>query len=151
VGGGPGHRRRRHWVLPARDALEEFCYTTSTKQDSIMSDSATSDVNWAMVCHLSGLTTYIGIPLGNVIAPLAIWLLKKDKDPRVNEAGREAVNFNISFTIYGLVAGLLCWLLIGFIFMPVLFVVHIVLVIQATLKANKGETVRYPWTLRFIN
>ena len=115
-----------------------------------MSENAKSELNWAMLCHLGGLVTYIGIPLGNIIAPLVIWLLKKDQDSKVNQAGREAVNFNISFTIYGLIAGFLCWFLIGFVFMPILFIVHIVLVIQAALKANKGESVRYPFTLRFI-
>ena len=34
---------------------------------------------------------------------------------------------------------------------PVVLVAHIVLVIQAILKANKGESVRYPFTLRVIN
>jgi len=112
--------------------------------------SEKSEINWAMLCHLGGLATYIGIPLGNIIAPLVIWLLKKDTDSKVNDAGREAVNFNISFTIYGIVAGLLCWFLIGFVFMPLILIVHIVLVIQATLKANKGESVHYPFTLRII-
>jgi uncharacterized Tic20 family protein len=116
-----------------------------------MSEKTKSEVNWPMLCHLGGLATYIGIPLGNIIAPLIIWLLKKDTNSQVNEAGREALNFNISFTIYGLIAGLLCYILVGFVVLPVFLIVHIILVVQATLKANKGESVRYPFTLRFIN
>ena len=116
-----------------------------------MSDQSKTSVNWGMVCHLAGLTAYIGIPLGNIIAPLVIWIMKKGSDPFVNEQGREAVNFNISFTIYVGLAGLLCYFLIGFVFLPLLLLAHIVLVIQATLKANKNEGVRYPFTLRFIN
>ena len=111
----------------------------------------TPTVNWGMLCHVAGLATYLGIPFGNTLAPLVIWLMKKDVDPRVNEEGRESVNFNISFTLYGMVAGLLCYALIGFVLLPIVIAAHVILVIQATLKANKGEKVRYPLTLRFIN
>ena len=116
-----------------------------------MSNQVKSTVNWSMVCHLAGLTTYIGIPLGNILVPLAIWLIKGKKDPLVNQEGREAVNFNISFTIYGIVAGLMIWVLVGFVVLPIVLITHIVLIVQAALKANKGEPVRYPFTLRFIS
>jgi uncharacterized Tic20 family protein len=110
-----------------------------------------STVNWAMVCHLGGLATYIGIPLGNILVPLIIWLVRRNSDAAVNENGREAINFNISFTVYGIVAGLLCYVLVGFVLLPIVLITHIVLVVQAALKANKGESVQYPFTLHFIN
>jgi uncharacterized Tic20 family protein len=116
-----------------------------------MSNENKTTVNWAMLCHLGGLALYIGIPLGNILVPLAIWLLKRNSDPSVSVEGREAVNFNISVTIYALVAGLMCYILIGFVALPVVLIAHIVLVIQAALKANKGQSVHYPFTLRFIN
>jgi uncharacterized protein len=116
-----------------------------------MTDSAKGTVNWSMLCHLAGLTTYIGVPLGNILAPLIIWVMKRDTDSSVNENGKEALNFNISFTIYGILAGILCYVLIGFVLLPLFFLAHAGLVIWATLKANKGETVHYPLTLRFIN
>jgi uncharacterized Tic20 family protein len=115
-----------------------------------MSDTK-SRVNWAMVCHLAGLATYIGIPFGNIIAPFIVWQLKKDSSSFVDEQGKEAVNFNISFTIYGVAAGFLCYFLIGFIFMPIIFAAHIALAIWAALLTNKGKSVHYPLTLRFIN
>ena len=86
-----------------------------------MTDSSKSSLNWGMLCHLAGLTTYIGIPFGNILAPLIIWISKRDSDPVVRTEGREALNFNISFTIYGLIAGLLCWVLVGFLLMPLFF------------------------------
>jgi len=72
-------------------------------------------------------------------APLIIWLVKKDKDPVVMAEGRESVNFNLSFTIYGLLAGLLCYVIIGFALFPVILVVHVVLIVKAVLRANKGN------------
>src|SRR5438034_80479 len=98
-----------------------------------------SSINWGMVCHVAGLTIYLGIPLGNIIAPLIIWLVKRRTDPFVQEQGRESLNFNISFTIYGLLTGLLCYVVVGFILLPILLIIHIVLVVRATLRANRGE------------
>ena len=39
-------------------------------------------------------------PLGNVIAPLVVWLMKKDQMPFVDDQGKEAINFQISMVIY---------------------------------------------------
>src|ERR1700689_2058968 len=114
-----------------------------------MTSGAKSSVNWGMMCHIAGLAMYVGIPFGNILAPLIIWLVKKDRDPNVDAQGRESLNFNISFTIYGMIAGLLCYVLIGFVALPLVLITHLILIIQATLKANKGERVRYPLTLRF--
>ena len=116
-----------------------------------MAEEAKSTVNWSLVCHLGGLAIYIGIPLGNILVPLVVWLMKRKSDSAVAEHGREAVNFNISVTIYGVIAGLLCYVLVGFVLLPLLLVAHIVLIVQAARKANKGESVHYPFTLRFIN
>ena len=41
-----------------------------------------------------------------LLGPLVIWLLKKDS-PFIDYHGREYFNFLISYTIYGLIAGLL--------------------------------------------
>lgn len=104
---------------------------------------------WAMFCHLGGLCGYF-IPFGNIIVPLVLWLIKKDEYPTVNHHGKEALNFNISITIYALVAALLCLLLIGFVFLVVLAIVQIVLIIIATIEASKGNFYRYPLTIRLI-
>jgi uncharacterized Tic20 family protein len=105
---------------------------------------------WAMLCHLTALSIYIGIPFGHIIGPLVIWLIKKDEFPFVDEQGKESLNFQISVTIYCIVAGLLCVILIGFVLLPVILVADIVLIIIATVKTNKGESYRYPLTIRFI-
>jgi uncharacterized Tic20 family protein len=51
--------------------------------------------NMAMFCHLSALIgglvlSWTGLPVGNIIGPLVIWLLKKDSMPLVNEHGKIA-------------------------------------------------------------
>jgi uncharacterized protein len=109
------------------------------------------DRTWAMFCHLSTFSVYIGIPFGNIIGPLVIWLIKRDEFPLVNVHGRESLNFQISFTLYTAAALFLCLVFIGFLVLPVIVILDFVFVILATLKANQGETYRYPLTIRFVS
>ena len=104
---------------------------------------------WAMLAHLSGLAMYI-FPLGNVIAPLVVWLMKKDQMPFVDDQGKEAINFQISMAIYTIVSLLTMCIFIGFVTTPILAVVHIVFTIIGGLKANQGEYYRYPLTIRLV-
>ncbi len=115
-----------------------------------MTDISKDDRTWALVCHLAGFAAFTGIPFGNILGPLVVWLIKKDKSWFVNEQGKEALNFQISLTIYALVAAILIFVLVG---IPLLFVLGIgwlILMILAAIKANEGISYRYPLTLRFI-
>ncbi len=105
---------------------------------------------WGMLCHLTALSAYVGIPFGHIVGPLVIWLIKKDEHSFVNEQGKESLNFGISMSLYAIIAGLLCFILIGFVLLVVLVVAHIVLVIMAAVKASNRERYRYPFTIRFI-
>ena len=105
---------------------------------------------WAMFAHLSALVGVI-IPLGSIIGPLVVWLIKKDTMPFVNDQGKEALNFNITVAIAAIVGWILCFILIGFLVLAVLAIGWLVFVIIATIKANEGTTYRYPFTLRLVN
>lgn len=109
---------------------------------------------WAMLCHLAGFAFLLPIVpgIGSVIGPLIIWLIKKDQYPFVNEQGREAVNFQITMLIYGLVAGLLMFACVGFFLLPAVAIVDMVFIVIAAIKANDGYHFRYPYPLiiRFI-
>ena len=58
---------------------------------------------WAMFAHLSALLGHF-VPFGHIIAPFVIWLVKKEQYPFVDDQGKEAINCQISVTIYALVA-----------------------------------------------
>lgn len=105
---------------------------------------------WAILCHLSALAGLTGIPFGNILGPLIVWLIKKDQYPFADAQGRESLNFQISMTLYTMLAGLLCFVLIGFLLLPVLLIANLVLVIRACLKTNKGAAYQYPLTIRLI-
>ncbi|MFO0394685.1 MAG: DUF4870 domain-containing protein, partial [Lysobacteraceae bacterium] len=56
----------------------------------------------ALFSHLSSLSGLI-IPLGNILGPLILWLVKKDTMPFVEDQAKEALNFNITLGIIGIV------------------------------------------------
>lgn len=62
---------------------------------------------WGMLCHLTALCCWVGVPFGNIVGPLIVWLIKKDETPLVDEQGKESLNFQISISIYAIVAAIL--------------------------------------------
>jgi len=104
--------------------------------------------NWAIAAHLSALVNFVGVP--SVLGPVVVWIMKKD-DPYVVAAAKEAVNFNISFFIYAIVAGLSLFILIGLLLLPVVLITWLVLVIIAGVRTADGQQYRYPVTLRLIS
>ena len=104
-----------------------------------------------MACHLASFTIFLGIPFSNIFGPMIIWLIKRDSMPEIDAHGKESMNFQLSMTIYYLISVLFCFIFVGFLFLPVLLVLHIIFVIQATVAADKGEFYSYPMTIRFIS
>lgn len=119
---------------------------TSTETGTEITVSKDSQ-NWATLAHLSALVMFVGVP--SLVGPLVVWLVKKD-DPYIEAHAKEALNFNISFLIYAIVAGIAVILLIGLLALPVIFVAWLVLVIVAAMKTADGEFYRYPLTMRLV-
>ena len=105
---------------------------------------------WAMFCHLAGLAGLVVPVVGCIIGPLIIWQIKKEEFSFVDEQGKEAVNFQISMLIYGIVAGLLCFACVGFVLAPAVAIFDIVFLLIAAVKSNNGFHYRYPLCIRFI-
>lgn len=105
--------------------------------------------NWAVFTHLSAFAMFLGIP--SLVGPVVLWAVKKNEDPYVDFHGKEAINFNLSFLIYGVVSALLVLVLVGLLLLPAVFLTWLVLVIVAAVKTNAGEYYRYPLTIRFID
>lgn len=106
--------------------------------------------SWGMLCHLASLAFFLGIPFGNLLGPLVVWLLKRDQFPFVDDQGKESLNFQITATIAGLLACVLCFILIGIPILIAIIVADIVLVVIATVKSYKGEYYRYPYSIKFL-
>jgi uncharacterized Tic20 family protein len=116
-----------------------------------VSAAAVSNVRtWSALCHASALLgVFLHFP-GHLIPPLIIWLAKRDDSPELDAHGKEAVNFQISMLIYNAVAAIFCLVLIGFLFLAILWILNAILVIVAAIQASDGKFYRYPITIRFI-
>lgn len=106
--------------------------------------------NWAMLAHLSGLLAFATL-IGGILGPLVMWLIRKDDMTFAADQAKEALNFQISVFVAGLIAGVLCLVLIGFVLLALLVIVDLILVIIAAVKASEGVTYRYPFNLRLIS
>lgn len=105
---------------------------------------------WAMVCHLVTFAGFIFPIGGNILAPLIIWMIKRDEYPLVDDQGKEVVNFQLSLFIYLVISGILAIILIGIPLLIALGIFDIIVTIVAAVKANEGVKYRYPLNLRLI-
>ena len=121
--------------------------TTTASADIAPKDPG--EKNLGLLCQLLALCAFI-IPFGNVLGPLVIWLIKRADSPYLDELGKEAVNFNISWLIYGIVAGLSIFILIGILLAPAVLIAWLILVVIGAIKASEGKIYRFPLTIRFI-
>jgi uncharacterized protein len=85
-----------------------------------------------------------------LIAPLVIFLVKKDTSPYVRHHAAEALNFHITVTLACIVSGILVLLLVGILLLLVVVIAASVLAVIAAIRANRGEMYRYPLTLRLV-
>ncbi len=124
---------------------------------------------WASAAHISAFVGII-LPFGNILGPGAIFALKKHKSKFITEHAKEALNFQISLSLYivavlavflffiitavvfsqtaqsfAAVAGVILWALAAF-----LLLASFILVILSAVKAYQGKSFRYPFTIRFI-
>ena len=120
-----------------------------------------ADRTWEVLAHLSALLMLVGIPFGNILGPLVVWLLKRNDNPTVEDQARESLNFQLSLTLYYIVAfavaALSIFLIVGIFLLPVVIglgilgmLFDVILVIMASIRAGNGELYRYPLTIRFI-
>lgn len=101
------------------------------------------EANIAMLAHLLGIFT-------GFIGALIIWLIKKDDSRYIAEQAGEALNFQITITIAMFASSLLLVIFIGMLLMPVIIIFNFIFSIVGAVAASKGQSYRYPLTLRLV-
>ncbi len=110
---------------------------------------------WITILHLSALAGFVFVGVGQVLGPLIVWLLKKNDVPGLDAAGKEVLNFQISWTLWwflswGFVA--IGWCLILPLAAPiVLLVAWVAFGANGAIKASNGAPCDFPLTIRFLN
>ncbi len=92
---------------------------------------------------LSHVLTFVA----SFLAPLVIYLVKKDESAFVSAHAKESLNFQITIALIIIV---LCITIIGILLVWFVGVLALVLVIIATIRASEGKLYRYPVNIRFI-
>jgi hypothetical protein len=104
---------------------------------------------WAMLAHLlSFVAAYLFL---GFVAPLIVLLVFGQRSAYVRAHAVESLNFNLSWLLYGIVAVILAFLLIGIPILIALGLAYLVLIVIASVRANNGEFFRYPLTIRFVS
>ena len=118
--------------------MEEKSYL-GTDAEPIIAPSS-DEKTMAILSHV--LTLAVGF-----LAPLIIYLIKKDESAFVREHAKESLNFQI--TVFLLII-LLIITLIGILLVWIVGIVALVFVVIATIKASEGKLYKYPFTLRLV-
>ena len=114
------------------DASKEYDYEPTQDEKNV-----------ALLSHV--LTLLVGF-----IAPLVIYLVKREESDYVRDHAVESLNFQLSLTIYIIACFPLMLVIVGIFLAIGLGIMALVTVIIATVKASEGKTYRYPLTIRFI-
>jgi uncharacterized protein len=104
---------------------------------------------WSMVAHLSVLAGLVGLmPLGALI----VWLLYKDRSPRVGFHALQALWYQIAWLVILVVGWFVTFILsivvIGLLLIPVMLLASLVPFVHgcyAAYKVNQGVDYRYPF------
>lgn len=110
-----------------------------------------AEKQWGLFTHIAALSLFIGIPLGNIIGPLIIYLIKKDEFEFVKDQGKEVLNFQITWTLILFVSAILIFVGIGIVMLIGFGIAWLILVITGAVKANEGVYYRYPMSIKFLN
>ena len=106
------------------------------------------DRNWAVGAHVGSiLTAWFALGL---VAPLVVLLVRGGQSPWVRRHAVESLNFPINAAVLGVVFGLLIFVFIGFVLLPLYAIFYLICVIMATMAASQGREFRYPATVRII-
>ncbi len=93
------------------------------------------------------ILSHIFCLVAGFLAPLIIYLIKKDESAYVKEHAKESLNFQITmFIIY-------CVLLItviGILLIWAVAIIDLILVVVATIKASENKMYKYPINFRLI-
>ena len=104
------------------------------------------DKQWASFAHFGGIIY--------ILPSLIIYLVFKDRGPKVAVEGKEALNWTINVTALWIIFEILSVIpFLGIIFLILAFalaVVNIIFAILGGIKVNGGGSYRYPVNIRWI-
>lgn len=112
---------------------------------------------WATLTHLAAPALYLlSAGFAGFVAPLILWLVFKEKDPLVRQAGAGSFNFNFALMLISIAAWVLGIVTLGLLLpltglvLTIVFIVQVVFGILGAMAANKGEAYKYPFEVGIL-
>jgi uncharacterized Tic20 family protein len=87
---------------------------------------------------------------GGFIAPLVIYLVKKDESSYVSEHAKESLNFQITLIIGAIASLVLTLVFVGILLLFAIGICSTIFIIIASIRAYEGIEYSYPINIRFI-
>ncbi len=83
---------------------------------------------------------------------LVVWflILRNDLSDAEKKTCYHIINFNISFWIYFAIGWILLFVLIGFLILPIVGIIWIILLVIGFIKHLAGEDYEYPLAITFL-
>jgi len=99
------------------------------------------------LCHGA---TFFNWTFASILVPIVVLLISDDAVTKENAT--ETLNFHLNMWVYYAIAGILVFLLVGFVLLPILAVVSVVMPVVAIVKvlAAPETAFRYPFIWRVI-
>lgn len=123
---------------------------TMTQQNTFLGTEELSLVPPTSDEKTMAVLSHILTLVAGFIAPLVIYLVKKDQSTFVTAHAKESLNFQITLIIAYIICFILMFVLIGILLMVLLGISALVLVIVATIRASEGKLYKYPFSIKFI-
>ena len=100
------------------------------------------------LCQL--LTCFTGF--GGLIVPLVIWVTQKDNVYKMDEHGKNILNFQLSIIVFSIICIPAILLLgLGFIGLIIIGIIAFIFPIVNAIKTSKGEVPKYPLSINFVS
>lgn len=112
------------------------------RDDKPVSPPTSEERTMAILSHVLCLLFVVGL-----IAPLIIYIIKKDDSSYIAAHAKESLNFQITIMI---IAIIMIITVIGIFLLWVLGIISTILVIIATIKASDNKLYRYPFSIRLV-
>lgn len=85
-------------TIPRGDTLRRISESLGLPLENLVSYISAEDYGYIKAMHFSALV-FIILPLGNILLPLILWLVKKDKVKDLTYFAKKLINFQITWSL----------------------------------------------------
>ena len=131
---------------PAGESVGEY---DVTGDERARSDVTGDERTWAILVHASAFLG-VFVPFGNILGPLVVWLIKREESEFVDANGKQALNFQITWSVIIVLALFSLLVGIGLLLVPIVALAWAILVVIAAVRASENEVYDYPLTVDLV-